>query len=1162
MSLRNLLPFLVLTVACFPIQSAAADWPVAIGPSNEPEPYVFSRDDLKKAPLYLNDYPAAFLRAATWFRIEANGTVECTTHEVIRLNNRKGIDQLGEHRNISFSPAYEKLTLNDARVHKADGRSVAIEAKNVQLRDTQTDYQVYSSTKELIISFPGLAVGDVIDVKWTTRGKNPEYAGQFFSRYQFGDEKLPIWRETFGVRIAKARTLKYVVTNPSWLDEKEREPIASEKDGFRTLAWNVQDRRPHPKEEHAPSKEELRPGVAISTFATWQDVAAWERTIRANCWESTAEMKKVVEQIRREHKKPETIARELTYWVRDNIRYVSTGDKHDFSPHAPVEVCRNRFGDCKDGVQLLSVLLKEAGIPSAFVSLSPEGDGQVDVDLPSPLTTHAILLVVIDGKEHWIDTTASHAGWDHLPKADRGRVCYAVDDKTIALMMTPKMTAADNRTEMVTRMKLDSSGTSENMRDLTFHGEAANLKRSEWVDVSATERRRLIRTDLLDSNSKISLSEIAIDEKALNRNHEPVRARIVFEVDQHLSGIGELDGSISDNLLWSRLLNATVDPERKLPLELKEPFESKHTFQIEAPLGYRLGVPSADRKYETNWGSFRRTIESTDAGRRWTVVFHTKLEKTRIDDGDYDAFVRFQERVQAEHRVSLTMKAVEGADVNIDIDELKRAYEKKPKDLEIALELAKLYLRADQKSEARRVLATARKEFPKERTILEMTAEAAEGPKEIAAAYQSLVRVFPAEAKYRLELVRRFVASTEYEKAGDLLTPLMTTGEPSEKAEALMLLARISLDKKDESTAWRRLKEAEAADAETVASVEGLCLRGAIQEARGFTSEALDAYRSALKIDVKDNAAFEGLIRVLIAADKKAEAVKQLRQYVARIEENGGKYGTAAEGFLKLGRLDDAAEMLEQTGPTEPAIKSLGMAYYVRGRWKDAIKHLSRFQPLQVDSLRPLIMSNLMLGNLNEAISWAIEKRQFEKLPADLEPLLAAVAKMRFTKLRLDMQSAPQQDPTAVDQAICADYFYSIGLPVEIVERLLPKEDIGHAAPLRAILLLDKGQLSKASIEAEFAIRSIPKDARGWYVRGRVYLERDKLDAAHSDLNKAVELSGSTNGRILHWYATVLLNKKRFHEAEATQLLAAKLLPADAEIKEQLDLIRAMNAKK
>ena len=120
-----------------------------------------------------------------------DGTIESTTQELIRLNGRKGIDQLGEYKTITYVPSYETVTLHEARVHKAKGGIEPVGAGHVRLRDVNTDHQIYDPSKELVISFPGLEVGDVMEVHWTTRGKHPEYQGQFFNRYTFGHDKYP-----------------------------------------------------------------------------------------------------------------------------------------------------------------------------------------------------------------------------------------------------------------------------------------------------------------------------------------------------------------------------------------------------------------------------------------------------------------------------------------------------------------------------------------------------------------------------------------------------------------------------------------------------------------------------------------------------------------------------------------------------------------------------------------------------------------------------------------------------------------------------------------------------------------------------------------------------------------------------------------------------------
>jgi len=157
--------------------AAAADaWPVPRRPSREPSPYCFDAAAVKRLPRdFLDDAAACVLYSGNTHLVEPDGTVETITHEVTRLNGRKGVEKLGEFRNIVYDPSYQKLTLNVARIHKRDGRAVEVQPRHLQLRDVATDFQVYDREKQLIISFPALEVGDVLEVKWTVRGKNPEH---------------------------------------------------------------------------------------------------------------------------------------------------------------------------------------------------------------------------------------------------------------------------------------------------------------------------------------------------------------------------------------------------------------------------------------------------------------------------------------------------------------------------------------------------------------------------------------------------------------------------------------------------------------------------------------------------------------------------------------------------------------------------------------------------------------------------------------------------------------------------------------------------------------------------------------------------------------------------------------------------------------------------
>ena len=186
---------------------------------------------------------------------------------------------------------------------KADGRIVPVEAKHVQLRDVAhrlPGLRHQQATGDLL---PNLEVGDVIEVKWTVRGKNPEHDGQFFNRYTFGDDRYPVVRDELRLRLPKAKTLKHATVGG------KLEPEIKEEGGYRTYHWRCAIGRQLPPDDNLPSKEELRLQVAYSTFASWDEVCQWKRKLRQDCWKCTEELRKVVGEVTEGLKTPEDKAR-------------------------------------------------------------------------------------------------------------------------------------------------------------------------------------------------------------------------------------------------------------------------------------------------------------------------------------------------------------------------------------------------------------------------------------------------------------------------------------------------------------------------------------------------------------------------------------------------------------------------------------------------------------------------------------------------------------------------------------------------------------------------------------------------------------------------------------------------------------------------------------
>jgi tetratricopeptide (TPR) repeat protein len=1149
---------LLITV---PFGFAETNWPVPREASHEPNPFRYDPARWKTVPKdFLDDASACVLHSATINLVEADGTIETISHEVTRFNSRKAIEKLGEYKNIVYTPAYQKLTLNEARVHKADGRTVAIEPKHVLLRDVTTDYQVFDPDKQLVISFPTLEVGDVIEVKWTVRGKNPEHQGQFFTRYNFGDDTNPVVEDELVVRAPKALALKYATTGG------KVEPKITDDEQTRTYHWSTHDKRQLSQDGDMPSKEEFRTQVSVSSFASWDDVARWKQKLRADCWECTADVRKIVQQVTKDCKTPVEKARALTYWLRRNIRYVSAGERHDYTPHPPSTVVGNRFGDCKDTSQLLAVMLKEAGIDVALATLGVLDDGQVVEEVPSPWGTHAILVATIEGQQHWIDTTLSLGGWDFLPRSDRDRLCYVSDQKGIRLVRTPGLRPEENRTEMTTHVWIGADGSSRNERASQYFGSAALSQRDAWFEEPAGERRRLAANDLQDANNKSHLVRLNIDEKSLRDLDAPVRSEVVFEIPGHFSGETEREGNVTDSRVWSKLLAYTLDYDRSTALDLWAPFESKHTFVFHLPPGYRVDGPPRSHTARSPWGSFTLKVKDNTEKRELTVEMHTRLEKWRVDPEKFAEFRKWQDDVSKHYRVWLTLKP--SSDL-ADAAALETILALMPDDSAAALTLGRIYAENDRRADARRVLRRTLGYHPKDETLWEQVIKASENLKDEEAIYRELTERFPDDPKYPLALAGNLNDQGAHAEARKVLEKLTKSDEGAILGLAHLQMARGYLAENDARAARRHLDAAKKADPSSITSGDGGLLAAKIYEKTGDRKEAALQYavvtlaKEQFSKDQRREALL-GLARVRLSEEtERRQGLADLREYVVESADDAEGLENAAELYLGLGRMDDALDLARkalETDKSERPLKLLGLIYQRRGEYALAVDHLS---PLHDDSavLEARLLSRLALGQLARAEEDAARADRLAEPTVALKKISIAVgtltarklAVLKGTKITAAREAAGNE---AVGAFVCAEYLQRQGRPAAEIDALLAKAsvegvEIGPLYGLRALRTLERGQLTKALPDAEKAIALAPDDALGYLVRGRIRLERAQ-DGGLVDLKKAAELSRRKDAEVLHWLAAALSRAGQLAEALAAQQEAVKLAPANADLRAQL----------
>ncbi|MBY0229047.1 MAG: DUF3857 domain-containing protein, partial [Gemmataceae bacterium] len=944
----------------------AAEWPVARGPSREPDPYAFSPKAVEALPkAVLENSTAVVLYAGSTQRAEEDGTLEITTHEVTRLGGRKAIEKLGEARNLTFTPSYQKLTLHLARIHKPGGKIADVEPRHCHLRDVPTDYSSYDADKQLVISFPGLEVGDVIELKWTVRGKNPEHGGHFFARYQFGDPTYPVILDELKVLLAKGREVKHLARRGTLgprVDERQ-----TVKDGYAYHRWQAKDCPKPPQDENLPSKEELRSFITVSTFKTWEELGAWKHKLRAPCLACTPALKKLAAEITAGLKTPLEKARALTYWVRRNVRYVAAGEKHDYTPHPPEAVLATRFGDCKDSSNLLAVMLREVGVKVELVTLGTQDDGQIEPDVPSPWGTHAILAATIGGKLHWIDTTARLNGWDELPRDDLGRQCYLLDEKGKArLVKTPPATAEMQRAEVETDVWIDDDGGTRNKRRQRFHGLAAIAQRERHVEVPDGERKKAVTAILQDSYSRARLVSLSIDEASLKDHDKPALLSMEYDVPKHFSGSSEKEAGLADNWTWSRFLAYNIDHSREAAMVLPGPFWSRHTYRVRLPIGWEWDNVPKPKSHKSKWGLFKLGVTEASAGKPWLELsFETLILKPRIEVEELDAYREFYDEVQKDYRAWLTMKPVAGLKHAPALEKLLAIA---PMNAQAAKTLAKAYLNAERKADARRVLEQAREYMPDDEAFWDLSVDAAETPDQEVAVRRELAKRHPGEGKHQLGLASALISAGQHPEARKLLARLCAEGTKSERGKAHYNLARSHYRRDEHAQALAELDKAQKADLAMRSDIRALRLRGQVLDEMGRPNDSLRIYRAAYDLDRGNREILKHILRLAVAAKDEMVALDYLRRYALRVQDDLEGLVEAAEYYHKLGRLDEATELAlraRDLGFHERAQRLLGLIHYKRGDFARASLHLDRAEP---DALvhAALLRSRLLSGDLSE----------------------------------------------------------------------------------------------------------------------------------------------------------------------------------------------------
>ncbi len=561
----------------------------------------------------------------TRIRMEADGTGTRETTARTRILADAGVKEMAVLA-FTYTATNQQVEIGYVRVIKPDGSVVVTPDYNVQdmPADVTRAAPMYSDIHQKHVAVKGLGVGDILESKVTLRTLKAEVPGQFWLEYSF-EKNLILLDEQLDLDLPADKTVTVA--------SADVQPVVTTAGGRKLYHWASSNlARPDP--DAAPkSVKHWKPSVQVTTFASWEQVGAWYRSLETDPLAVTPAIQARAASLTKGLTTDEEKVRALFNDVALHIHYVGLEfGIGRYQPHPADDVLSNEYGDCKDKHTLLASLLKAVGIEAWPVLIST--NHELDPGTPSPSQfSHVITLVPLSGKLLWMDSTAEVAPVGLLMDSLRDKQALAVPNGKAAYLETTPADAPSPRSIRVqVEGKLSNQGLFKGHIDQTADGDVGVILRTAFRQVPQSQWKELVQNFAHAEGYAGEISNPQVSEI------EQIVRPFDFSFDYSREKYNQWDDNDTSHWVSAPLpaMGGELAPgvkEKKPgdPPELGSLGETVYFSTMQIPAGWNM-IPPDDVDLKEDWLEYYARYsfkEGTFTAKRRAVV---KMSKVPLDE--------------------------------------------------------------------------------------------------------------------------------------------------------------------------------------------------------------------------------------------------------------------------------------------------------------------------------------------------------------------------------------------------------------------------------------------------------------------------------------------------------------------------------------------------
>lgn len=328
-------------------------------------------------------------------------------HQIMKALTDAGAENIA--RTVrSYTRSRHKIHLALARTIQPDGtrQEVKPSASFLQSPQREADESLYHDTGELVIIFPNVKAGSMVEWIHVVEEHSPRIPGHLQTTFAF-QWGWPIHRLRQALDLPDDWAKRLKITPLGKGVPEPRPPV--QKDGRTFLAWERQNVEAGRQEPNRAPFDQTGPLVRLTTFKDWNEFLDWYVPLANKKTTLGKKLEAEVDKLTQGLTNPREILDRLAAKVADDVRYVGLEfGNSDIEPHPVAEVWEHQYGDCKDKASLLKAMLAHKGITSHLALINTEHVGGVERRSPGVRDfNHVILRVELPEGPVFCDPTLS-----------------------------------------------------------------------------------------------------------------------------------------------------------------------------------------------------------------------------------------------------------------------------------------------------------------------------------------------------------------------------------------------------------------------------------------------------------------------------------------------------------------------------------------------------------------------------------------------------------------------------------------------------------------------------------------------------------------------------------------------------------------------------------